>query len=427
MGYYLAPIGNESQTATSGAPLSGGKIYTYAAGTNTPKATYTDNSSGVQQNNPIILNTYGLPPSPIWMLGGQMLKFVFQDSAGNLIRTIDFVAGENDPTFAASATFLSGVAGTNALTASLAGFSAYAQGQSYTFIPPNTNTGAVTININGVGPVAITKKGTTALAPGDLIANAEHVINYDGAQFQLINIGGLAQSGNNTDITSLGNNTSTIYTTGGTSTAYTITPTPAITAYAAGQSFMVNFNAASGASPTLQISGVASPPSLVKENADGTYSNIAANDIPANHRGQVKLISTTQALVEGLALPTAATPQISADYTGAAGTSLQYARADHKHPGNPSRSWQDVKASRPLATNFTGPNYEIEVYFRGNSASAATAAVQVTVGGLVLGLSSGAGGTGDGGFAYFKVPPNAVYRIDNSAGTQNVATWNEYR
>jgi hypothetical protein len=115
--------------------------------------------------------------------------------------------------------------------------------------------------------------------------------------------GAFAATGANTDITSLGNNTSTIYTTAGTSTAYTITPSPAITAYAVGQSFVVNFNAASGASPTLQISGIATPPNLVRSVGDGTYSNITANAIPANHRSRVTLISTTQALIEEMPAP----------------------------------------------------------------------------------------------------------------------------
>ena len=92
--------------------------------------------------------------------------------------------------------------------------------------------------------------------------------------------------------------TYTAFTTGGTSTAYTLTPTPAITAYAAGQSFFVTFNAAPGATPTLAISGVATPPNLVKQLADGTYANIAANDFPINHRSRVTLLSATQALVE---------------------------------------------------------------------------------------------------------------------------------
>lgn len=114
---------------------------------------------------------------------------------------------------------------------------------------------------------------------------------------------GTAAAGANTDITSLGNNTSTVYTTAGTSTAYTITPNPVIASYAVGQSFVVHFNVASGASPTLQINGIATPPNLVKSNGDGTYSNIAANALPANHRSRVVLISTTQALVEEMPPP----------------------------------------------------------------------------------------------------------------------------
>lgn len=87
-------------------------------------------------------------------------------------------------------------------------------------------------------------------------------------------------------------------TTGGTSTAYTLTPAKAITAYAANQSFWIKFHTASGASPTLQISGVATPPALVRYNGSGTLVAIAAGEIPANFTSRVTLLSTTQALVE---------------------------------------------------------------------------------------------------------------------------------
>lgn len=87
------------------------------------------------------------------------------------------------------------------------------------------------------------------------------------------------------------------FTTGGTGTAYTLTPTPAITSYAANQTFSVAFNAAAGVAPTLAISGLASPPNLVRQAQNGTYFNIAANDFPAAWQSPVKLISPTQALV----------------------------------------------------------------------------------------------------------------------------------
>jgi hypothetical protein len=98
-------------------------------------------------------------------------------------------------------------------------------------------------------------------------------------------------------------------TTGGTSTAYTLTPAAAIAAYTAGMTFWVTFNAASGASPTLQISGLASPPNLVKQLSDGSYANVGAGDIPANHRSRVTLLSATQALIEDMP-PSAANSQL---------------------------------------------------------------------------------------------------------------------
>ena len=105
--------------------------------------------------------------------------------------------------------------------------------------------------------------------------------------------------------------TYTAFTTGGTATAYTLTPTPAITAYAGGQAFQVGFHTASGATPTLQISGVATPPNLVRRIGDGTLANIAAGDIPAGSFRVVGL-SATQYEVTGLAAAVVSAPGNSA-------------------------------------------------------------------------------------------------------------------
>lgn len=48
----------------------------------------------------------------------------------------------------------------------------------------------------------------------------------------------------------------TAFTTGGTSTAYTLTPVPAIGSLVAGQRFRIKFHVASGAAPTLAVSGM---------------------------------------------------------------------------------------------------------------------------------------------------------------------------
>lgn len=77
-----------------GNPLSGGKIYTYAAGTTTPKATYTDAGGGTPADNPIDLDSSGIPDTSngsMWLEAGGAYKFVVEDSLGNIIRTTDNV------------------------------------------------------------------------------------------------------------------------------------------------------------------------------------------------------------------------------------------------------------------------------------------------------------------------------------------------
>lgn len=91
----------------------------------------------------------------------------------------------------------------------------------------------------------------------------------------------------------------TAFTAGGTSTAYTLTPSPASSGNAANQSWYITFNTASGASPTLAVSGQAALP-LVKQLTDGTTANIQANDIPAGHRSSVTNLSGTSWLVREL-------------------------------------------------------------------------------------------------------------------------------
>jgi hypothetical protein len=84
-----------------------------------------------------------------------------------------------------AAQYLTTVAGTNTITASLNSLAAYAAGQRFAFIAANTNTGAVTININGLGARDITKQGTTALVSGDIPAGIVVNIVYDGTRFQM--------------------------------------------------------------------------------------------------------------------------------------------------------------------------------------------------------------------------------------------------
>ena len=78
----------------SGNILSGGKLYTYAAGTTTPLTTYTSSSGSTPHTNPIILDAAGRVPSgEIWLLYSSLYKFVVKTSADVLIATYDNIGG----------------------------------------------------------------------------------------------------------------------------------------------------------------------------------------------------------------------------------------------------------------------------------------------------------------------------------------------
>ena len=94
----LAPTPKLQFFDANGAPLVGGKLYTYAAGSTTPLASYTD-STGVSANtNPIILDSRG--EANVW-LGAASYKFALYDSTNVLIWTVDNI---NGGAFASNAT-----------------------------------------------------------------------------------------------------------------------------------------------------------------------------------------------------------------------------------------------------------------------------------------------------------------------------------
>jgi hypothetical protein len=80
----------------NGVILSGGKIYTYAAGTTTPQASYTSASGVTPHANPIILDSAGrVPGGEIWLTDGLVYKFVIETAASILIGTYDNITGVN--------------------------------------------------------------------------------------------------------------------------------------------------------------------------------------------------------------------------------------------------------------------------------------------------------------------------------------------
>jgi hypothetical protein len=80
---------------SNGTPLAGGKLYTYAAGTTTPAASYTtyEGTPGTENPNPIILDSAGRPPQQIWLNNNANYKFVLTTSTNITIWSKDNIPG----------------------------------------------------------------------------------------------------------------------------------------------------------------------------------------------------------------------------------------------------------------------------------------------------------------------------------------------
>jgi hypothetical protein len=93
MAVNLSPVGGAAAQffTNTGAVLTGGKLYTYLAGTTTPTPTYTTSAGNVARTNPIILDAAGRVPGSgeIWLTAGITYKFLLTDSNDVLIGTYD--------------------------------------------------------------------------------------------------------------------------------------------------------------------------------------------------------------------------------------------------------------------------------------------------------------------------------------------------
>lgn len=79
------------------------------------------------------------------------------------------------------------VAGTDTITGTVSpSLTAYTAGQIFSFVVGTTNTGAVTLNIDGLGAKAVTRTGAIALVAGAMVTGQVALVEYDGTRFQLL-------------------------------------------------------------------------------------------------------------------------------------------------------------------------------------------------------------------------------------------------
>jgi hypothetical protein len=77
----LAPLPQLQFFDQGGRPLAFGCVFTYVSGTTTPLATYTDSSTGTQNQNPVILTAGG--SANIWIQAGQAYSFRVKTAGGS--------------------------------------------------------------------------------------------------------------------------------------------------------------------------------------------------------------------------------------------------------------------------------------------------------------------------------------------------------
>jgi len=180
MAVNLSPYGGVGAQFldNSGNVLTGGKIFTYGAGTTTPQATYTTSAGNVFHANPIILDASGRVPAggEIWLTDGSAYKFILRDSNDVLIATYDNINGINSnfvnftneqeiQTATAGQTVFNLTTvtyspGTNSLSVFVDGVNQYGPGAQYAYLETDADT--VTF-VNGLHIGALVKFTTSQL------------------------------------------------------------------------------------------------------------------------------------------------------------------------------------------------------------------------------------------------------------------------
>jgi hypothetical protein len=106
--------------------------------------------------------------------------------------------------------------------------SAYATGERYAFRASFTNTGAATLNINGLGAKNVRKgDGTTALGANDILVSQIVEVVYDGTQFQMVSRTGNAEAVATTAVSGIVELATDGETAAGADTARAMTPSNA--------------------------------------------------------------------------------------------------------------------------------------------------------------------------------------------------------
>jgi hypothetical protein len=199
----------------NGDPLSGGKLFTYNAGTTTPRTTYTSSDGGTAHTNPIILDAAGrVSGGEIWLTNGVSYKFTVTTSTNVLIGTYDNIVStstiDNNAPFVAVSNY--GEINTASLLAALAA-------NDYVFVNSGTYLGPInisasnktlmmddnvtfflpngTVTTGATGPAVLQLTGDNIAIFGDFTVDGNKANNSSAAFTSSVLVGSLTVLGDN--------------------------------------------------------------------------------------------------------------------------------------------------------------------------------------------------------------------------------------
>lgn len=168
----------------NGNPLSGGALYTYAAGTSTPLATYTTSAgdAGSTNTNPVVLDANG--EADVWLSPGVDYKFVLKDANGVTQDTVDNWPSPEESVVDSGAAILNPevtdpggrltlTTGTPVTTSDVSGSTVYYVPHKHDKVPLYDGTSWTLYSIGNTGVSQL--NGDTTKSPAAVVGNT----NYD--------------------------------------------------------------------------------------------------------------------------------------------------------------------------------------------------------------------------------------------------------
>ena len=187
MAVNLSPVGGVAAQFfdNSGNVLTGGKLFTYLAGTTTPQPSYTTAAGNIAWSNPILLDAAGRVSGSgeIWLTDGIQYKFILRDSNDVLIATYDNINGINSnfvnftnqqeiqiATAGQTVFNLNTVQyqpGTNSLSVFVDGVNQYGPGAQYAYLETDADTVTFTNGLHVGAEVKFTTSQLNSSSAGD--------------------------------------------------------------------------------------------------------------------------------------------------------------------------------------------------------------------------------------------------------------------